>query len=494
MRRTLARGWGTALLLSDLGHLQILRTQSQAVLEELQIVSSAFAFIVAKRLIREDSDRYDEQDVAKKEKEIAHKVDEQRLLLASKFLFDNPRISKGAIDNFAALYSLQALDEELPRPPALEAALRTNVPEEKYENVVRDEWSQVTEHAKRLGVFLMALAHVVNLEDCEDLMFAGFAFESMFEHPLTKQLEDWNGHNTLRIRDNAWLLALAIPLLGHRNYVWNFEWEKICLLSDKGWSAWIATFGDLDPAFISAGSLRLGRGSPCRNGVWKSGIRDFHPDFLDFKTDPQRAESCGQSTSLRCSGKVTMDSPYCGEGGDCFLVSARFRVHNAIPNQRPVHRVGFKTLQKYLWWAQLSKACSHKSQMSKEIKLGIDCATIKGFGNYLEDTEERILIYLTAHSVGARWLALATVQGMSVSMYEGEESGSRQMLLRVIDCCFQCAIDQAAAQPGKWHPMKQGQFHKSHYVYEAESYSTFQKLGQCRLTPRILRHLKFYIF
>ena len=450
VRRTLARGWGTALLLDDLGHLQILRAQSQAVIEELQIVSSAFAFIVAKHLIRDDTDRYDEQDMAKKEKEIAHKVDEQRLLLASKFLFDNPRISKGAIDNFTALYSLQALDEELPRPPALEATLRKNVPKEKYENVVRDEWNQVTYHARQLGVFLIALAHVVNLEDCEDLMFAGFAFGSMHEHPLAQQLEDWNGQNTLRIRDNAWLQALAIPLLGHRHHVWNFEWDKVCLLSDRGWSAWIATFGDLDPAFISAGSVRLGRGSPCRDGVWKSSIRDIHSDFLDFKTDPQRAESCGQSTSLRCPEKITMDSPYCGEGGDCFLVSARFRIHNAIPNQKPLHRVGYKALQKYLWWAQLSKACSHGSQMRKDIKLGIDCATIKGFGNYLEDTEERILIYLTAHSVGARWLALATIQRISVGMYEVEALGSRQMLLRVTDCCFQCAIDQAAAQPGKW--------------------------------------------
>ena len=450
VRRTLARGWGTALLLSDLGHLHAFRTQSQAIVEELQIVSSAFAFIVAKRLIRDDTDRYDEQDMAKKEKEIAHKVDEARLLLASRFLFDNPRISKGSIDHFAALYSFQALDENLPRPPALEAASRANVPEENHENVVRDEWNQITEFARRLGVFLIALAHVANLEDCEDLMFSGFAFGSMFEHPLAQQLEDWKGQNTLRIQDNAWLQAVAIPLLGHRSHVWDFEWEKVCLVSDRGWSAWIATFGDLDPAFISAGSVCLGRGSPCRNGVWKSGIRDSQSDFFDFKTDPQRAESCGQATSLRCSEKVTMDSPYCGEGGDCFLVSARLRVHKATPDQKPVHRVGYKSLQRYLWWAQLSKACSHGSQMRKDIKLGIDCATIKGFGNSLEDTGERILIYLTAHSVGARWLALATIQWITVVMYEGEALGSRQMLLRVTDCCFQCAIDQAAAQPGKW--------------------------------------------
>ena len=450
VRRTPARGWGNALLSDDLGHLQFFRTKSQAVIEDLQIISSTFAFIIAKRLIRDDTDRYDEQDMPETGGEAVHRVDEQRLLLASRFLFDNPRISKGTIDTFAAQYSSQALDENLQRPSALEAASRANVTGESQQFVIEDEWNQITYKARQLAVFLIALAHVVNPEDCEDLIFAGFAFGSMEEHPLAQQLEDWNGDSTLRIRDDAWLQALTIPLLGHRIHVWNLEWGKTCLISDRGWSAWIATFGDLDPEFVKVGSVRIGRGSPCRNGVWKSGIKDNAYDFFDFKTDPQRAESCGQVASLRCTEKVTMDSPYCGEGEDFFLVSARLRLHSAIPNQKPVHRVGYKALQRYLWWAQLSKACSHGGQKRKDVKLGMDCATINGFGNYLDDTDERILIYLTAHSVGARWLALASIQWIRIGVHEQEASGSRQMLLRATDCCFQCAIDQAAAQPGKW--------------------------------------------
>ena len=455
VRRTPARGWGNALLFDSLGHLHFLRTRSQAVAKDLQIITSAFAFIVAKHLIRDDTDRHRDEDMPQAGAEMIYKVDEKRLLQASRFLFDNPHISQGAINSLVAQYSYKALhdSDSLPRPPAIEAVSRAHVPAENREWTIKDGWSQILNQAIQLSIFLLALAHVVNPEDCEDLRFAGFAFGSMCEHPLAQQLEEWNGKDALRIQDNAWLQAMAIPLLGHRTHVWNLQWDRICLISDRGWSAWISTLGDLDPSFVSVGSVRVGRGSPCRNGVWKAGILDSQPGnsyHFNISTDVERAQSCGQATSLRCAEKVTMESPYCGEGDDVFLVSARLRLHDAIPNQKPVHGVGYKALQKYLWWAQLSKACSHGGQMRKDIKLDVDCATIKGFGYYLHDTDERIQIYLTAHSVGARWLALAMVPWISVNMEEEEELVSRHILLRVNNCCFQCVIDQAAAQPGKW--------------------------------------------
>ena len=451
LRRIPVRGWGNTLFPDHLGNLHFFRTRSQAVIEDLQMVTSAFAFVIARNLVRDETDRHGDEDGTKMRRQIAYKVDEQRLLQASRFLFDNPRISQGAINSFVAQYSFKALDEGLPRPPALEATSRANVPEEKYESIVKDEWNITTTFLRQLSIFMLALAHVVSLEDCEDLKFAGFAFGSMHEHPLAQQLEDWNGEDTLRITDVAWLQAVAVPLLGHRTHVWNLRWAKVCLISDGGWSAWISTFGGLDPAYISVSSVHLSRGSPCRNGVWKSGIWDIHNDYLDFQSDPERAESCGQASSLRCAEKVTLDSPYCGEGNDVFVVCARLRVHRATPHQRPVHPVGYKSLQRSLWWAELSKGCSHGSRAGKDVKLAIGCATIAGFGNYLKDTEEWILIYLTAHSVGARWLALVTVQWITVcNDEETSVLGSRQILLRGSDCCYQCAIDQAAAQPGKW--------------------------------------------
>ena len=271
-------------------------------------------------------------------------VDEQRLLQASRFLFNNPHISRGSIDSFLRQRSFKALDERLPRPLALDAAARAHPLMENHDNVVDDEWNIMCGHARRLSILLIALAHVVNLEDCEDLMFVGFAFNDMYEHTLAHQLEDWDGKAVLRIPDVAWLQALAVPLLSHQQNVWSLPWDTVCLISDKGWSCWISTFGGSDPAYVRAGSVSLGRGSPCRNGVWKSGIRDSSHGGHSFMTDPERAESYGEAASLRCAEKVTLDSPYCGEGDDVFMVCARLRIHRAIPQQNPVQRVGYKEL------------------------------------------------------------------------------------------------------------------------------------------------------
>ncbi|KAI4168984.1 MAG: hypothetical protein LQ343_006015 [Gyalolechia ehrenbergii] len=445
VRRVPAKGWGNFVLEDEMAHFITFQTQSQALIEDLQIMTSAFAFVIAKHMVKGDADRDIGEDTVGMRSAMIYNVDEHRLLQASRFLFDNPRISRGQIQSYVAQSASKPLDDHLSKPPALEAATRT-APRVKIE----DEWNIICGHARRLSIFLIALAHVVNLEECENLVFAGRAFSNMFQHTLAVQLEEWNGKDALRIPDDAWLQAIAIPLLGHRTNVWKLPWDKVCLISDRRWSAWISTFGDMDPAYVGAGSVTLGRGSPCRDGVWKSGIWDSAHGIFNFMTDPQRAELCGQAVSLRCAEKVNLETPYCGEGEDVFLVSARFRTHPISQTQRSLQRVGYKELQRYLWWAQISRPCHHGSRMSEDVKLAVGCVTIAGYGNYLEDTEERIVISLTAHTVGARWLALASLPWLSVSGDREEGPAVRQMLLRGDDCCLQCAIDQAASVAGKW--------------------------------------------
>ena len=72
--------------------------------------------------------------------------------------------------------------------------------------------------------------------------------------------------------------AMAIPLIGHAQNIWSLPWDLVCLISDRGWSVWIPTFGGADPAYTSVGDIFVGRGSPCRNGVWKYGVRDVPKD------------------------------------------------------------------------------------------------------------------------------------------------------------------------------------------------------------------------
>lgn len=450
-----ARGWGNAVSQDILSHLRISGTKLGALVEDLQIITSAFAFIIAKYLIRDDGMRNfviaEEENMNPREL-IFHDVDERLLLQASQYLFDNTRLSQSSINTYVTQYSCKPLDERLVRPPALEAAARAQ-PAEKRDFFVEDSWNQICWCARRLSVLLIALAHVSNLEERDDLMISGVDSLGLSEHSLVKQLEDWNGDSKLRINDDDWLQALAVPLLCNRTNVWSLPWKKVCLISERGWSAWISTFGDTDPAHVVRGSVTIGRGKPCRNGVWKTGIWDSQQGISSFTTEPQRAEICGQTASLHCAQKVTLDSPYCGEGEDVFLICARFRLHRSVLQENSMQRLGYRELHRFLWWAQDTKRCLHRSRPDDSVKLDIDCTTVAGFGNYLhlQENPERILIYLTAHSIGARWIALARIPYTSVIGTEYVElEAERQILLRRNDCCFQCAIDQAAERPGKW--------------------------------------------
>ena len=134
------------------------------------------------------------------------------------------------------------------------------------------------------------------------------------------------------------------------------------------------------------------------------------------------------------------------------MICARFKRHRSVQRETSIHRIGYRELHKHLWWTKDTRRCLHGSRPNDCVKLGLDCTTITGFGNYLhfEENPERILIYLTAYSIGARWMALAQIPHTSVLSTDTDDIDERQILLRRNDCCFQCAIDQAAERPGKW--------------------------------------------
>lgn len=296
IRRVPARGWGNAVFKLECSE-QVL---SKAVVEEVQIVACAIAFIIAKHLIKDEPGSNSNGILSKRRTSMAYAVDERRLLEASSFLFDNTRISRGEINIFVTHYSGSRLDSSLPRPPAFEAAARANFAWEDPAATAAHGWHMICHCVRRLGILLIALAHVVNLEDCEGLMIAGTSLVDIDEHPLVQQLEVWNGKDALGVADDAWLQALAIPLIGHRQRVWGLDWRKLCLISDRGWRAWISTFGDLDPALTPAGSIHVGRGSPCRSGVWKTYIFDDR-EGCNCLTALEKAESSGQVASPRCT-------------------------------------------------------------------------------------------------------------------------------------------------------------------------------------------------
>ena len=419
-----AKGWGNQLL-RDLSW----SLNEDAIIQELQIFTIAIAFIITRNLIK-----CYPQNVCK--------VDERRLLQASQFLFDNNRLVLCEIDSYITRYANQPLNLTLQTPPAFEAG--------PQDDASRGSWPKALALAKNLSIFLIALANVVNLDKCGDLMINGVAFDEMSFHPLAQQLNDWDGKKPLQIGDDCWLLAISIPLFGHKLEMRSLPLDKVCLISEGAWSAWITTLETIDPAYISPGSVQIGRGRPCRNGVWKSGIWDG-VDSQPLQSANDRIEACGQIASLRCLDEITFENPYCGEADMAFILSARFRDSTSTRKyQYPLRpkvssfrrRIGYRELQRSLWFAIIADGCSHVGRSDEAIKLSPGCVTVSGLLSTTRHLDEPIIICLTAHNVGARWMALNDLPDSGVY--------SRHILLRPNDCCFQCVVDQAIMRSGKW--------------------------------------------
>ena len=69
----------------------------------------------------------------------------------------------------------------------------------------------------------------------------------------------------------------------------------------------------------------------------------------------------------------------------------------------------------------MTDGCQHKRVQDQEkFKLPIGCATMTGFGNPIEDTEDRILIFLTAENIGC---SVAGINGSPMDKHQRQWAG-----------------------------------------------------------------------
>ena len=154
---------------------------------------------------------------------------------------------------------------------------------------------------------------------------------------------------------------------------------------------------------------------------------------------------------------------YWSTGAEAFEHSMYYRV-TPRPEWREYDREpsqvfsSCRLMQVLLWETFTTAACDHPLDNSKKpIKLGVDAAAVLGWKNNqgkIEEITERILICLTKGEPRVRWLAAHS------SIFLGRECPAidlptnpgtrvREVMLRTEDCCDSCALEQAAAVPGK---------------------------------------------
>ena len=462
----IAEGYGTKILEYECRNLD----SKTALVGELTMLSVAFAAIISQQLYPKPRSAFaadgslhlwangnvSSDDNFNEDSNCT--VSKSDVIGAAQFLFCETKLNMKSVTSHLTMYKGNPLNKELPIPQAISLILESVLPD-KPPDYLEKIWYFMLEKVRYLAVVILTFAFVRDLGSCKQLPLT-HAIEVLSRHHLILRMNQWNGTSPIWIPEDTWFLVLAELLLGHKASI---EPQKTCLVSQRGWSIFLSTFGDADPSFTDAGCVVVKKGVPCRNGIWKHAIVDG--PRVGRGEDWEIVNGTGTRESLRCATPVYRKLPFCGDGVGNFVISLRFSREppssrqtkqtfyegNSVNQEAQVRKVrksGYREFYAALWGVQHTKSCQHENT---EMTLPLSCVSVSGFGDSrLTDMRDiaRVFVCLTAHSSNARWRALLAIH-MNLFNFN-LVSGVGQVVLRGEDCCFQCAVAQTLKRPGHW--------------------------------------------
>jgi len=379
-------------------------------------------------------------------------ISDQSILRAARFIFGTKNLEIKALRGYIDEYGGCSWVSLLRKPPRrIETVLTQSagLPDMEF----RDVWKDLLEAARHLAVLIMALAHVEDLETCAELPIS-FDLKLLANHPLSQNILRWNGETLISIDEMTWFNVMAFLLMGR-----DHQRPTACLLSDHGWTIFLNTFDQpseidmpqmRDPATVLPGFFFVRRGVPTRNLVVKHAIFDG-PTYTGFDNRSLRIfEMAGDSATLRCCEMYSYGRTFYGERQDSFLITLRLALEKDI-SQAYTRRTGYFELFHSIWNLRRTQSCHHPIAEDEKsaVKLGPGYVAVSSASDNGADdfsfSGGRVLIALTANNQATRWRTL-----IAIAQARQRLSSPPGVLLRTHDCCFQCAIDQIAAEVGKW--------------------------------------------
>ena len=375
-------------------------------------------------------------------------LSEQQLTQVMRLVFDDECIAITTVEENAVIYSGKRFDEHLEIPRPVVIAYQETHGDGLHSELAKFLWRNAVDRMRKLSVLILALSFVRNCAKLSEFLLCNAQnFEKIMEiHPLPRFFKDWDGKSRINVSANTWFHAVALLMGGHKA---NLDYGSMSLLSSHGWSVFISTYGISDPSLTDAGYITIHPGVPSRDGIRKHAIIDGPLQGVG-SGDWGIIERSGMATTLRCHKKIEFHNPLIGESSDAFFVNLRM-VDND-DNRYLTRRTGYLELFHSNWGLQKTEFCDHKPTGVEKLTLPLGCATASDFTDSPESRHplnEQLLVYLTAGNHVSRWRAL-----LAISHYHRHVASAwddhRQVLLRETGCCFQCTIDQAFLQGGRW--------------------------------------------
>lgn len=166
-------------------------------------------------------------------------IDQQRLLSACQLMFDQPKLNQSRVDEYMKMFEGQPLTS-LPIPVGIIDKALESPSEEARES----SWSYLRLISSVLAVAAYGFASVGNLGAAADLPL--YDDSSMLgESSLAMKIMGWDGYSNILIEHTAAFEIVSCLMLGQYSDV---DISEACLVSNKGWSVFLSSLGEDDPA------------------------------------------------------------------------------------------------------------------------------------------------------------------------------------------------------------------------------------------------------
>ena len=309
----------------------------------------------------------------------------------------------------------------------------------------------------RLATLVIVVASVSGMTKCADLPL--IADLGLLELTGFAKLASTKGKVIVEESDFLYSLSLMLvgfPFISEEK----LAGDTVFMVSDFGWTIYLSSMGDNDPASVIPEQLFVVRGIPTNKatGERKLRVRDVTEggwgSSVESMMPCRKVTDRGKATYIpRCLSRVKKRTEYCGSGKDDFQASICFRINESLgTDDVPEREFGisrsYRALHQGLWVTHFSPPCEHPKDESEThtAKLGLDVAACTGM-DWPEQDEggdaeipERICIALVKGDRQARWLVVQTA----------DMNTKRSTMLRSNQTCEDCAVDAAADQSGKW--------------------------------------------
>lgn len=457
-------GYGSATL-HRMFNARIITPENDPIYEDTATLTAALAIHVSTRLDRKFDSQFREECRLENLPPHPIQIEVWRVLASAKVIFSGIKHNPRGIAAYVEFLADSKFDEENVPPnfmKYLKAATQRDASIPHVEDFV--------EQVKYLTRVVLLFACVADVESCATMpVILHCAFVEMRS---AVQSICW-GPNTRPavasesiFRGIAQLLRDDITDLDPLHQDENLEF--IFLLSYFGWSVFLDTIGDKDPAETIPYLIHIQKGVPTDTTTNERRFIIADGSYGRFSFNLPKIygmPGTEMKKSLpRAAARVTRRREFWTIRPRRFEMILIMTIEESPDgdtnlNQHDIKRledwISCRSMHSHIWETFQTPSCNHEVEIVKPgipLNLGPDARAVVGWCNEAESLDsgpypQRVLVFLTRDDARARWLAVSQA---TLATGGPELNDKREIMLRTKYCCDQCALEYVFSLSGRW--------------------------------------------